>query len=407
MTKRLPERPSLSSLKYQAKQLVKQHHAGDTAACEALRALSRWSGRSDDEILADDLVLADAQHAVALAYGFPSWIALRTQVGAAADASEPGPPLVLSDAQRAEFRRRGLLRLPGFLPDDVTTPVREGVRALLEQSDVVEDGVWSADRARGMDYFANQKHVLRRLKEFGKGNPAVAALCTAELQDIAEQLLDRRPLTTLVVRPQLLFTPPNAEQWELPHKMWHMDVPRLDELGCSGVQVFTFIEAVGPDAGGTVVAAGSHHYINDRGKVRSKQVKKALQSHPWFKRLMHPDGGDRRRFLEEPVRDGEIELQVVELTGEPGDVWLMDLRVLHSLTPNTSDRPRLMATQRYYLEALIQLGFNGGGRLGRREARRVAMRDDGVGPARRGSLRAGAPWRARGRRAARSSSPAR
>ncbi len=359
MTRRLPERPSLSSLRYQAKQLVKQHHAGDTAACDSLRALPKFAGRSNDEILGDDLVLADAQHAIALGYGCASWIELRERVAAAAPPSERPPSIVLSDTQRAEFRRRGLLRLPGFLPEDVTTPVREGVGTLLERAEVMRDGVWTAGRANGMDYFTTGKHVLKRLKDYAKRNPVVAALCTAELQDVAEQLLDRRPLATLVVRPQLLFTPPNAEEWELPHKMWHMDVPRLGELGCSGVQIFTFIEPVAPDAGGTVVAAGSHHYINDRGKVRSKEVKKALQSHPWFKRLMKPDGRDRRHFLEEPFRDGEVELQVVELTGEPGDVWLMDLRVLHSLTPNTSDRPRLMATQRYYLEELLRQGFTG------------------------------------------------
>jgi ectoine hydroxylase-related dioxygenase (phytanoyl-CoA dioxygenase family) len=46
-------------------------------------------------------------------------------------------------------------------------------------------------------------------------------------------------------------------------------------------------------------------------------------------------------------RVGETRLEVVELVGEPGDVWLMDLRVLHAAAPNCSDRPRLIATHRF------------------------------------------------------------
>jgi len=40
-------------------------------------------------------------------------------------------------------------------------------------------------------------------------------------------------------------------------------------------------------------------------------------------------------------------VKVVELTGAPGDVWLMDLRALHSASMNTSSRPRVMVTQRF------------------------------------------------------------
>jgi hypothetical protein len=131
--------------------------------------------------------------------------------------------------------------------------------------------------------------------------------------------------------------------------------PRVGKIGCPGVQVFTFIDRVEQGGAGTVVAAGSHHYLNDQGLVKSKVVKKQLiKSHPWFKGLFRRDGSDRRRYLDTPTSDGKVALQVVELTGEPGDVWLMDLRVLHSLSPNTSGRARLMATQRYFLPESIK-----------------------------------------------------
>ena len=43
---------------------------------------------------------------------------------------------------------------------------------------------------------------------------------------------------------------------------------------------------------------------------------------------------------------------MVELHGEPGDVFLTDLRLLHTLAPNASRVPRLMVTQRFLLESL-------------------------------------------------------
>ncbi len=66
MALRLPDRPSLSSLKYQAKKLLKAHHAGDVVACTPLRALPQCQSSNDDEILKADLVLGDAQRAIAL-----------------------------------------------------------------------------------------------------------------------------------------------------------------------------------------------------------------------------------------------------------------------------------------------------------------------------------------------------
>jgi hypothetical protein len=56
------------------------------------------------------------------------------------------------------------------------------------------------------------------------------------------------------------------------------------------------------------------------------------------------------------VQGGDLE--VVELTGQPGDVYLMDLRVLHSRCANTLPVPRLMITQRFLLPSAQKLMRN-------------------------------------------------
>ena len=49
-------------------------------------------------------------------------------------------------------------------------------------------------------------------------------------------------------------------------------------------------------------------------------------------------------------------LSVVELTGEPGDIYVTDLRLLHTVAPNVGPRPRMVMTQRYvYREAMAEM----------------------------------------------------
>src|SRR5262245_3687547 len=63
-TRRLPARPSLEQLRKQAKELLRNYRADDTAAAERIRAIIPHPG---------DLTLADAHFVMAREYGFESW----------------------------------------------------------------------------------------------------------------------------------------------------------------------------------------------------------------------------------------------------------------------------------------------------------------------------------------------
>lgn len=245
---------------------------------------------------------------------------------------------MLSEGQRREFAERGVIRIEGLIPDATAAPVRELVLKALE--------------AEGPDGPVGNRQV-RKLTRHTNGLAAFRELVTPGVREAIDSLVDGQSVCTLPNRPQLLYTPHNASTWVVPHKVWHLDVPRLGEVGRPGVQMFTFVDSVPPGAGATLVVAGSHRLLNDRGRVRSKDVKARLKQEPYFRDLLNPSGGDRRHFLEKPGRVGDVELQVVELWGEPGDVYLTDLRLLHTLAPNTSSSPRLMMTQRFFLESLM------------------------------------------------------
>ena len=87
----LPERPHLDYLRKQAKELLRQYRAGDTAALERIRQqLPAAKGKGDVELRAMALQLHDAQSCVAREYRFPSWPELKDYVewkSATADAS--------------------------------------------------------------------------------------------------------------------------------------------------------------------------------------------------------------------------------------------------------------------------------------------------------------------------------
>ena len=45
-----------------------------------------------------------------------------------------------------------------------------------------------------------------------------------------------------------------------------------------------------------------------------------------------------------------VPIEAVELTGDPGDLWLMDMRALHTAAPNASRSSRVMMTWRFLRE---------------------------------------------------------
>ena len=102
-----------------------------------------------------------------------------------------------------------------------------------------------------------------------------------------------------------------------PAILWHTDLPREEAPVCPGVQAFTFLAPVGPGAGATLVAAGSHRRLNDQGGLTSKEIKARLRALPPFARLMDPAHPGRPAG---PGPFGEadgIPIEVIQLTSAP------------------------------------------------------------------------------------------
>ncbi|HMA42606.1 MAG TPA: ankyrin repeat domain-containing protein [Gemmatimonadales bacterium] len=108
MTRRLPDHPDLDHLRKQAKQLLRGLEARNPQALERHRAtLSRPAP--------DDPKLADAQHALAVEYGFESWPKLKAHVESIGLPADPVAALVAAiKANDTAAARRTLERHPAL-----------------------------------------------------------------------------------------------------------------------------------------------------------------------------------------------------------------------------------------------------------------------------------------------------
>jgi hypothetical protein len=253
-----------------------------------------------------------------------------------------------------EFNLRGLVFLEGLLSAGGVRRARDYVRGRLAPMGLWSNGMWVCDEIQG------QAVRLKTSKVIGNKHPDVGALIQEQgLLTAIDTLLEGQPFDREVHRrPQILFTLPNATTWSIPNG-WHVDIPRLASGRRSGVQMFAFLEEVEPRGGGTLVVAGSHLLLNSGRLIKQRELSRLLRRRPFFQRLYatgSPGRVDGASILGETRDEDGISLEVVELTGRPGDVYLMDLRMLHTGAPNTSDRPRVMATHRFVrADAIVEL----------------------------------------------------
>jgi len=277
---------------------------------------------------------------------------------------------ILAPEQLEEFRARGVLRVPQLFSAARVCRAREHVQRRLARLGLWMRGAWSLE-GRARPVWPDMG--LKSSKAIGNKHPDLEALLEEpgllaivhellggdELgpDELAPDELDRSGLDragldrSVYRRPQVLFTLPNvdAATWTVPTH-WHVDVPRLASGRRPGVQVFVFLDTVESRGGGTLVIAGSHRLLNAGRFLRVKDLRSLLCHEPFFRELFSEtskDPADRAHLLGHVGAVGEVALEVVELTGAPGDAWFTDLRALHTASPNAAKYPRMMATHRF------------------------------------------------------------
>jgi hypothetical protein len=239
--------------------------------------------------------------------------------------------------QRQTFDRVGVLRLPGFYPAADIAGMADRLWSDLERR-------YGVLRKRPATWTVVRPAQFQAVERAG----AFAALGSQPLFDLADILLGagawdkpRRWGHPLVTFP--------SPVWNLPRVMWHLDYPAEGPGSLApAMRVFVFLEPVRPHGGGTLYVAGSHQLIMDlaAGEARpvpsAKMRERLKPADPWFTRLWATLGDEVRGLLGEASQVRGVDVAVEEMTGEAGDLILMHPLMLHGLSHNALDRPRMM-----------------------------------------------------------------
>lgn len=241
---------------------------------------------------------------------------------------------------KAVFAAKGLLHLKGAVPKSKVTPIKDGIFDELARLRIRENGKWHTKQFENVPPFKVTGSISQKIRpqsSYGEIIPPELVTYMSELSGL--KFGPAQP------HAQVLITPPQRGEWSVPHLGWHLDVasPSRDEI--PGVQAFVLLDDVAPRGGGTLAIAGSHRLHDAKGGA-AFSVHQVFAEDPLYAGLFAADGANRERFLRPHLVRG-VEVQVVEMCGRAGDVYLMDMRVLHAPALNATKNARLMLTSRY------------------------------------------------------------
>lgn len=248
---------------------------------------------------------------------------------------------MLTHPQVSEFDQHGLIRLSQAVPTGTALDMRDRLWAFLSAM----HGRRHDDPAtwRALDGRTHFKMLMR----------------TGAFDELSEHLAE--PISDLLGpggwnppahwgHPLVTFPDPDRE-WAIPATGWHVDSHQWSAGEVPGLVAFTFLDDVLPRGGGTLVMPGSHRLTwqlcqRAGGFMPTGDMKSVLAGqHAWFADLWREpvtDPGRLRRYLEDGAVIDGTRVRVAELCGQPGDVVLMNQRVLHVTAPNAGTAPRMM-----------------------------------------------------------------
>jgi hypothetical protein len=232
-------------------------------------------------------------------------------------------PESMKSARRDFFAQNGFLKLPAFHSRARLAGIKESVLKELKRS---SDHAGASRSLRKLPIFQQ----IVRLSSLVKVRGAHEQLVTSELLEIIGEVAGQPPSS--IQETQFLLSPPNQGSWTLAGMNWHVDVQAEAMDRVPGVQAFFLIDDVVPHGGATLALAGSHK-LKRAGSNSLSELRDILRS--------HVDLENRLRC---------IGLTVLEMSGQAGDVYLMDMRTLHTPSINDSKSIRIMATCRCLME---------------------------------------------------------
>ncbi len=223
-----------------------------------------------------------------------------------------------------------------------------------EAAAAMRDATWSAlaevgiHRDRPSTWTVERPVHLQHLKD----DPAFRAVGSESLFAVIDAVLESRVYKPPGNWGALFLAFPSNADWGIPTSGWHVDANYTSPLWPpGGLKTHALFGDIMPQGGGTQIVSGSHRLVHKWFKenrpppdARGADMRKLLRLHPYIRDLHTESNSDGRiaRFMGHAEEVDGIPLQVIENTGEAGDVILLHPLVLHVAAPNKSAEPRFL-----------------------------------------------------------------
>jgi hypothetical protein len=240
----------------------------------------------------------------------------------------------------AHFHDHGWVRIRGAFDAEAARAMRDSVWRALENVGMHRDrpSTWTMERPPHLQHL--------------KDDPAFQKVGTSTLLSAIDAILGAVPYKKPKNWGAFFLAFPCKAPWRIPTSGWHIDAYYASQLlPVRGVKTFALFGDIAPRGGGTLMVSGSHRLVHmwfqdsppPRG-ARSVQMRRLLQMQPYVRDLHSPGDAEERmeRFMRRVEDVDGIPLQVVEATGDAGDVILMHPLVMHVAAPNNAIEPRFM-----------------------------------------------------------------
>lgn len=220
------------------------------------------------------------------------------------------------------FHSEGYLRLSRVHSKRCLNPLRECILRELSRLQVWAGGKSLGSSLNNLSPFQQ----IAKLSSMVKIADLDESLNTAEIRNAIADLTGKAPQSSQGTQP--LLSLPHHGPWSLGNLNWHVDLAAKSGGEIPGIQVFYLIDDVIERGGATLALARSHRVAGETaGRLRS-----SLKTPVDLKAALSTSG-----------------TEIIEMSGRAGDVFLMDMRVLHTPSVNSSSRIRMMATTRFGL----------------------------------------------------------
>ncbi|MGG6237803.1 phytanoyl-CoA dioxygenase family protein [Nodosilinea sp. AN01ver1] len=228
----------------------------------------------------------------------------------------------MTPEQKSSFQTKGYLRLKGALSKRQVRPIKEHILAELSRLKIWSSGKNLSASIKQMPAFQQIAKLSGLVNHHDLQSKVITPDTLALINSLANGKL-------APAQSQLLISLPHQGDWTLNGLNWHTDISSHQQR-IPGIQAFILIDDVNPHGGATLALAGSH-LLSNRGESR-RNIREVLRN-----------GSDMEIEL------GRSNLSIVEMSGQAGDVYLMDMRLLHTPSINSSKTIRMMATVQYLL----------------------------------------------------------